>query len=217
VRGTDGSLVRLSIAIQHHPSRAHLLEGFANLGSLDVVTDPDPDNRIPNPWRTYRRCLETTPDWATHRLVLQDDVECCPGFLSAALSATEAQPNRMVAFFVPVTLRRGGRALMAACAADEAWAEMLVDEWVPVCALSWPVAVIPEFMEWADGRGYSEHKHRADDAIVGLFCRHRGVPVIATVPSLVEHPDRAVSLVGNAVGSRRARCYVGTEAHLIDW
>ena len=218
MRSGDGSLIKLSIAIQHHPSRIHLLTNFSNLGSdYEVVEDPDPRGRHRSAWRTYRACLERTPPDCTHRLVLQDDAETCPGFLTAALSAIAARPDRMLAFFVPNTLRRGSRLLMEACQRDEAFCELFLNEWVPVVALCWPRGIVDEFIAWANRHGYTEAHHRADDAIVGTFCRERGVATVATVPSLVEHPDDEPSLTGNSTRIRRARCYVGDGAHLINW
>lgn len=209
-------MVRLSIAIQHHPARQHLLANFSHLPH-EVVEDHDPEGKK-NPWRTYRACLERTPVGCTHRLVLQDDTQVCPGFLEAARKALEARPDRMVAFFVPWTLRRGSHKLMQACMEDQAWVELELQEWVPVVALCWPASLVPEFLGWADGRRYTEQVYRADDAIAGKFCQHRGVAALATVPSLVEHPDDGPSLIGNPrSGSRRARCYVGDGAHLIKW
>lgn len=141
----------------------------------------------------------------------------CPGFMDALLSAIEARPDRMICLFVPHTLRRGSRDLIEACQQDKAWVELVQGEWVPVVALVWPRVHIGPFLAWADQHGYTADKHRADDAIVGNYCRAIRQPPVATVPSLVEHPDIEPSLVMNRTGERRARCYVGNEAHLIDW
>lgn len=107
--------------------------------------------------------------------------------------------------------------MMIACSEGKAWSDLIVGEWVPVVALVWPVEHIQPFLTWANEHGYNASNMRADDAIVGNYCRQLRVAPLATVPSLVEHPDNEPSLVGNRTSERRARCYVGDAAAGIDW
>jgi hypothetical protein len=197
---------KLSIALQHHPDRAYLLERTAHL-EPEIVTDPDPEG-IRNPWRTYRLALELTPPGVTHRLVLQDDAETCDLFTEHALLALEARPENIVSFFVPNTLRSGAKAFWQACDRGEAWCVLDWREWVPVVALAWPVEMIPGFLGWCDRAGFTGDRRRADDAIVGRYVREARTQVLATVPSLVEHPDDVESTIGMKKNiPRRALCY----------
>jgi hypothetical protein len=196
--------VRLSIAVEHHPSRADLLNRSAHLNP-DIVVDPEPDG-IRNSWRTYRYALETTPDGCTHRLVVQDDAQFCTGFREQAEAAIAAKPDALVVFFVSTALRRTSRNMLQACARGEHWVQISPgggELWVPVVATSWPAVIIPDFLAWCDRRGYTKQRFRADDAIVGRYVNEQRIPCWATVPSLVEHPDDVVSIAGTRRASQR--------------
>lgn len=208
--------MRVSYCVQHHPARADLLHRTA-AARPEVVSDPAPEARR-NPWRTYRECLRRTPFEATHRVVLQDDVELCPDFTLHVERALRHRPDHLVSLFVGTNCRGGSANLLSACQQDHAWCRLELREWVPVVALVWPQRLISPFLDWAERKGYSERKVRADDAIVGEFMRQRLEYTWATVPSLVEHPDDQESLIGmkNRI-PRVATCYAGDGAAMIDW
>lgn len=208
----------IKFVIQHHPDRAHLLRKFEHLDPI-VVTDPEPEARLRIPWRTYHACLSLEIPEANWRVVLQDDVDLCPGFHEAVREALSYAGGRPTCLFVPRTLRFGSVKLLQACSKDLAWCDLHVTEWVPVVAIAWPETVVPEFLSWAAGRGFTPNKNRADDAIVGRFARETRQPFQATVPSLVEHPDTVPSLIKNHIpkNGRRATCYVGDFVHEVDW
>jgi len=211
-------VIRLSVSIQHHPARAGLLRRSAHL-EPDVVCDPEP-NGPRNPWRTYRQCLLLTPPEATHRLVLQDDAIVCDHFLETMQLVLEARPNSMLALFVPGSHRAAALDMYRACERDECFFPFPfhTGSWVPVVALVWPAHTIPPFLEWAALK-YPVTKRRADDAIVGSYAREHRTEVLATVPSLVDHPDDVPSLIGNRMNerSRMAVCMVDGDARQRGW
>lgn len=198
--------VRLSVAIQHHPRRpeliAPLVEALRPL-EADVVLDPDPEHPRRNPWRTYRRALEETPSWATHRLILQDDAEPCRDFGLAAPRALAGRPDALVVFCVLGAPRPWATRVVAAANSGSPWAVLdvlRVKTWLPVVAVSWPVAAIRPALDWIDEQRWPR-EFIADDEIVGRVARGLELSVLATAPSLVDHPD----VVASAVGRRRAR------------
>jgi len=176
-----------------------------------------------SPWRTYRHALETTPPDATHRLVIQDDVQVCPGFVEAARRAIAAQPDQLVSFYVGGYPREGANAVYAACDRDEHWAT-LPRGWIcPALALAWPVEFIEPFLAYVDRQNWPE-RFRADDEIIARWLRVTQRAVLATVPSLAEHPDDVASLIGrraaNGVDKNRvAACFIAADydALSIDW
>lgn len=225
--------VRLSIAIQHSPARAELVRDLLrDLGHPDVVElaadpAPPPDDAPPtsplrSPWRTYRHALETTPDWATHRLVLQDDVIVCPGFVDAAAAALTARPSRVVTFYVGGNHRQAAARVVHAAQQGHSWTDIPHFNWIPAVALAWPVALLPPFLAWVDQQRWPP-SFRADDQIIGMFLRRQGQLPVATVPSLVDHPDDVPSLISNRHRGGRDRlriaaCWVGgCDVSLIDW
>lgn len=226
--------VRLSIAIQHSPVRDGLVADLvadlaAPPGMVDLATDPapPPDDAPPtsplrSPWRTYRHALETTPPWATHRLVLQDDVIACPGFAAAAAAALLARPDRVVSFYVGGNARLAAARVTHAAAQGHAWATITRYDWVPAVALAWPVRLLPPFLAWVDQQQWPP-SFRADDQIIGMFLRRQGEPLLATVPSLIDHPDDVPSLISNRARGGRDRlrvaaCWIGDcDPAGIDW
>lgn len=191
---TQRVAVRLSIAIQHHPARADLIPALLEaMPSAEVVTDPEPDHDR-NPWRTYRECLERTPEWATHRLIVQDDARPCQQFEETVQRAVEAYPAR------PISLFHGGQPaesvprLCRAYAAKRTWVE-IHSRWTPVVALVWPAEMIRPALEFVDTQRWPP-AFQADDEIAGRCFSALGVAPLATVPSLVQHDDIELSLVG---------------------
>lgn len=196
----------LSVCIQHHPAREHLLAGLLERlgGGAELVSDPDPDGE-PSPMRTYRECLRRTPAGVTNRLIVQDDTYPCDNFYVRALAAVAERPSDLIAFFVPGVKAAGSRRVEGAASRKEMWAQIGGAGIIPVVALCWPFGLIEPFLE------FSQHPHwrdkKADDAVVAAFVKRHRLPVWATVPSLVEHPDVESSLIGKIAkaGKNKAR------------
>jgi hypothetical protein len=203
--------------VQHHPARAELLRTFEDLNAI-VIADPEPHAKLKIPWRTYHACMTLSLPGATWRVVIQDDAELCPNFREACENALQ-HADRPVCLFVPKTLRHGSVRLLQACNRDLAWCDLDWSEWVPVVAIAWPESYVSQFLEWAEFRRFTPDKNRADDAIVGRFAREKRISFLATVPSLVNHPDVEPSIIRNHIpkGGRRATCFAGDGALEIDW
>lgn len=167
------------------------------LGRAEVVTDPDPDGER-NPLRTYLECLRRIPDWCTHRVVLQDDCWPIRGFPAAAAAAIAEYPDALVCFFVPALALAGGNRVKHAKKSGAAWAEIGNGLAVPVVATAWPAGLALDFV--ADVEAARFRITRSDDAAVAKFVARRDVQVMATVPSIVEHPDDVASLIGERSG-----------------
>lgn len=197
--------VRVSVAVQHHPSRSELLPDLlARLEGIDVeiVEDPEPDAR-PSPWRCYEECLRRTPDWPSHRLIIQDDAVPCEGFATAAVKALEAQPERPVAFWVGGMPADACAAIRRASNRREAWSDLSPWTWFPCVASAWPAPVVERFLKWLETT-----RHRvtaADDAVTARFLQSERIWPLATVPSLVEHPDVVASVIGRRAWAGRDR------------
>lgn len=225
----------VSFAVQAHALRAEMAERLASEclgGRAEVVYDPEPAGAR-NPWRTYRLALErglAAPAGTTHRLIVQDDVYVCDGFVEAAEAACASQPDRVLAFFVAghplqhVTRVRRAEALGAS------WAELENTTWLPVVAAAWPVGLIEEMLGWVERR-FADRRFppafTADDEIAGRWLRDAGRNALASVPSLVEHPDSVYSVASSGMRhrngldeTRRALLFVeddGRDPGGIDW
>ena len=190
--------MNVSVAIQAHPSRTEMAEALAARLDAEIVYDPDPAAGR-SPWRTYRHALELTPADATHRLIVQEDTDPHPQFPQAAPAAVAAHPSRLIAFFVPGSLQQHCWSMLAACRRDEPWAVLPNDRWCQTVALCWPVALIQPIFDFVDRQNWDLRRFYADDEIVGRYLHDSGDRALATVPSLVEHPD----LVPSILSSRR--------------
>ncbi|MDR7492189.1 MAG: hypothetical protein QN122_12155 [Armatimonadota bacterium] len=195
----DGGGVRLSIAVQAHPLRAPSALRIAAELAGEPCWDPDPDGQLRSAWRTYRRALAETPPWATHRLIVQDDVRVCRGCRQAAERAAALAPDRVICLYVGGAPRAGAARLMRGACEGRALVDLGTIPFCPVVATMWPVRLVPRFLAWVDEQRWPAD-FRADDEIAGRFLLAHGLTPLATVPSLVQHPDTEPSLVG-----RRAR------------
>lgn len=216
--------MNVSYAIQAHPKRAALATELANsIHPCDVVYDPEP-LASPNAWRCYRRALELTPAGATHRVVIQDDAIVCRHFTQVIPRVVAARPDKMVALFVAGMPHQSRMRVYWACDREEPFADLSWDQWVPAVAVVWPVAVIAPVLEFVDAQRWPA-SFTADDEIIGRATRSLGIEVLATVPSLVEHPDDVDSLAGNWAPmsgrnpDRVAACFIhpDTDPLEIDW
>ncbi len=129
----------------------------------------------------------------------------CENFRSRAESAIAEHPTAFMAFFVPALAPCGGNRMTHALKIREPYADISGVTTVPVVALSWPVEHIAAFLRycalpmWAQQRG--------DDTVVSHFVKKNRLTVLATAPSLAEHPDIEPSLVReqNFEGKSRIR------------
>lgn len=197
--------MRIQTVVQHDPRRAHLLPSLlaALPRGAQVVTDPGASESLRSPWRCYRACLETLNQTATHLLVVQDDLEFSVDFPQALRAVVAARPRNLVALFVPGAGTNYQR-VIDACRHETRWCHLSLEgnNWVPTCALIWPRPLIPRLLAYYDRSGYPSSR-TADDGIVRDWAREEGVNVLATVPSLVEHPDNVPSLMGKTYMSGR--------------
>ncbi len=197
------SALELSVCLQHHPSRAHLLSALLErLPGFELITDPDPAGQ-PNPLRTYLECLRRTPEHATHRLILQDDAWPCQEFREKAEAAISERPDNLICFFVPGSPGGGMNSVLRAAKAGEHWALIGAGGWIPVIAVMWPRALIADFIEFAEHRRFA--RSRSDDEVLTRFVRANRLDVWATIPSYVEHPDVVPSLIGRKHGAGKIK------------
>lgn len=185
-----------------------------------VIIDPGADEPERSPMRCYRACLDALEPDATHLCVVQDDVTTCRDFPAALEAVVAAQPHDPLALFIP-GVGRNQRRMLDACYAGGRWFELDPADWVPTVALVWPRAQVAAFLAYLDRKRLTAAR-RSDDSVVGEWAREEQVRVLATCPSLVEHPDLVPSLVGTAHWGganpqRVAACWTGPELSPLDF
>jgi hypothetical protein len=192
----------LTAVVMTHPGRLAAAEALRRRHpelELELIVDPRPTER-PSPLRTARIAWGAAGRNASHHLVIQDDVELCPGFLPRVEAAVNAEPGAALSFFTEWGDRTSSVLRLAALLGGS-WAEA-ADPAVPTQALVLPVAVAAGFDAFAEREAGED---LMDDTVMRAYLRELGVPALVSVPNLVEH-DTAPSLLGNdaRLGRRRS-------------
>lgn len=202
--------VRIAVAIQHVPTRAHLLPRLLDaLGARSLPQLCSPweglswiygDEALRDPWATYRDCLRVGLDaqssgQPTHLLVIQDDALPVPGFYERVRAAVTGRPGDLLCLYVPEHPGYMGRAIRTAVARTEAYAPIPGGMFVPLVAAVWPVWMAEECLAWTLTDKMTHHK-RCDDAQVARFMRRRSYRPLGVAPSLVDHDEATPSTLG---------------------
>lgn len=194
------------VAIQHHRSRADLLPDLiGGFSGLDFVVCVDDGGDPPNPWRGHQLCLEALEDMAdvvdpySHLVVIQDDALVCDEFECHLHCALEAEPDAVLVLFLAAYPRLSAIAARRAHAIGEDFSPIHRKDCVPVVGISYPVALVADVLAWSVT--YKGRVSRSDDFMLGHWMRATNRRVLATVPSLIQHPDDVPSLIGNGTGA----------------
>jgi hypothetical protein len=185
--------LRLGMAERLRDAHPHL--------DIRVVCDRGPQGERGS-LRSARRAWAAAAPWATHHLVLQDDVRLTANFLDAVGELIEHRPDGVSSLFVEWGSWTASVVRVAAlCGAG--WAEV-VDNYVPTQAVVMPVALAKDVSAWfEEALGGDE----PDDVTLRHYLRSAGLTAQVVVPNLVEHRD-AASLTGNSRhGMRCATCW----------
>ena len=217
--------------IQHHPTRKSLLPRLtAGLNGMSVQI-VEHSSIPPSPWAGYQLCLRRFLETGvSHACILQDDVVVCRNFVAAVAQITEVQPDVPVCLFVSGTRSHTLRRYRGAIDAKQPYSQIWFQDFFPVVAALWPRVKVEEFLDWFDAQdkipGLNK-PYRSDDAVAGVWMKFTRQTVLATVPSLVEHPDDTPSVKwsadsrvpsGHQNKSKRACWFIGDDDPLeLDW
>lgn len=175
-------------------------------------------------------CLDAVvQSGAEHAVVLQDDTIVCANFPLAVERLIGAHPDVPICLFVSAMKTKTLRHYTQAMRSKSRYSSVWFQDFMPVVAVLWPRAKVEEFLAWLDPEPKlpMAKPWRSDDAVVGSWMKFTKQSVLATVPSLVEHPDDTLSVkwssesrVPSGTGNkyRRAFSYIGDADPLeLDW
>jgi hypothetical protein len=207
------AMTRLSIAIQHTPSRADrrmwVRSMVEQLRSEDssVPVALVADAKGEGCWPTYRRSLEAAGE-ASHHLVLQDDVGLCKDFIRSVEGVIRARPGNLIALYT------NAESVAAARNRGESWIEK-----AGACgpATIWPRHLIAEFLQWQDR--HIDRSFEFDTVRVSMWLMKTLTRAFVTVPSLIQHLGFQSSTLGLNSSSKVATWYIGEDQSGlgIDW
>lgn len=225
---TTARPVSIHCRVQSHPSRrgirGRLLPGLAGMPVEIVETDFEP----PNPWKGYLTCLDAPPEDCTHLLIVQDDTVTCRNLTPALEKIAQVE------YEVPVCLYLGGLPMRTRSAALRAgkegarFVDVHMGDFLPVVAILWPRQKALDFHAWGRDKLHGLRRRNgqvieelSDDAMGGRWMRHTrpAQRVVATIPSLIEHPDDVISTIARKNTGRTALFWHGEEwdASTVDW
>lgn len=139
--------------------------------------------------------LDPYADEETHRVVLNDDLELCNNFREICEQIAKAQPNSIVSFFTTY---------LNSSFCDQEIQKIQTpyirhDVGIFGCAIMMPKDVAIECMEYTNNY-YPDIKF--ESRAFTQFARERGIPIITTLPGLVQHIGDE-SLVDQSLPIRR--------------
>lgn len=151
-------------------------------------------------------------------LIIQDDAVPCPGLADALPLLVAARPERVLCLWHGSRPRRSVIRMMQAAERCESWSVVQDEDWLPLVATVWPAPLARAF--YADSLLPGFRARIADDEVAGLWLSHHGQYALASVPSLVQHPDDVPGLISRRrnPSPRTAACFIGSyDALSIDW
>lgn len=147
--------------------------------------------------------------------------------MAAVERIRDAHPDVPVCLFVSGARTHTLKVYCKAVRGKLRYSQVWFQDYLPVVAVLWPRTKVEHFMEWLpDAKLPGVQKPwRSDDAVIGSWMKFTKQTVLATVPSLVEHPDDTPSVKWNTpriqIGKdkrRRAFHYIGDADPLeLDW
>ena len=225
MRPNDGPSVQA--VIQAHPARKVFAESLReSLGLESKISYHTSDP--PSPWAGYQLALEGGLEAETsHILVIQEDTIVCRNFAGALLAIARSKPDDPVSLFLSWLPVPEKHAAYRAMIDGERYIRSVTSAFCPVVAILWPNSSAHSFLEWTRS-GVKLPNHRgfvaSDDAVLARWINRCHRTVWITVPSLVEHPDEAISVKGRQTTiwgpktPRRALQWIGDADPLeLDW
>jgi GR25 family glycosyltransferase involved in LPS biosynthesis len=186
-----------------HPSRSALARVLADQCAPlrpALVVDPDPAS-FPSPLRTAKRAWAAVGSDVTHHLVLQDDVVLSTDFLTHLPAIVARLPEHGIALYVNRGSLRNAYLARRSAAVGSPWSRLSGFEYLPTLGFLLPAQHARQLAAFL--ATYPD-EFRDDDEIVALFCRTQEIPVVASVPNLIEHGNHP-SIAGNGEhGERRS-------------
>jgi hypothetical protein len=159
-------------------------------------------------------------------LIVQDDTVACRNLAPALEAIVAVEPDVPICLYLGMLPPQKAEALRAAVLRKN-FVELLGNSaaFLPIVAVLWPIAKAREFHAWGSDPNRLRQRNgevfvdRSDDAMGARWWRTSRQRVIATIPSLIEHPDDAISTIGRTNCGRTALFWHGEDwdALSIDW
>lgn len=172
----------VDIRIMAHPSRRENVMRILSKLSLqeDIIIWDDRENGGDAMYTAKKAWTSPVPNGCTHRLVLQDDIEICDNFIDIVEQISKKNTSQIVSLFHCEKYENDVRYIST----RRLWG----------CAIMMPISFIPlcwEYIEhipekpWCGDNAETIMRH--DNDCIALWSIDNSIPVINTIPSLVQH------------------------------
>ena len=204
--------MKISATVMAHPDRAKhakaLERKLTKMPFTDVYTIYDDSN---SEWDTGSRALKWGLGKADYHLVIQDDAVLTPGFYDNLEAAITAAPHKSLISLYTGRVRPLPSRVQAAV--DKA----AYVSWLRYHLLLWGVAIVIPTDHIEPMLDYvADRNDLLYDTRIGIFYQGNMIPVLYTVPSLVDHNDKIGSLLAHG-GTDEPRVAHKLATGPLDW
>lgn len=174
----------------------YVLDILSSIGKDESIVTYDKEGLPKNPMRNAKATwLKDTT--CTHVCVLQDDVEPCKYFTEIVNICAEMFPFAVFSFYNP-------RLTFEDTPKDTPYLK------VPGSGMYGPAIMIPKafikpMFYWGDCVYGEDFPH--DDTVIGFFCEVHKIPVMTTIPGIVQHLGCSDSFMGYNNKKKVSRVY----------
>lgn len=185
--------MKVTASIMAHPKRASAAKRLHNqllqypFQGVSVTWD-----KLNEEWHTGERALRAVAGKEGWSLILQDDALLTPNFYDNIQGAIKAVPNNtLVSLYTGTGKPFPDRVKAAVDKAEDG-------SWLTHYMLLWGVGIlmpsehIERVLEFLDDPRYADTPY---DTRIGIAFQRNRLPIYYTVPSLVDHDDKAGSLL----------------------
>ena len=163
--------------------------------------------------------MKNPPD-CSHLLIIQDDTVPVPGMPEVLGKIARDVP---VCLFIARLPRDTKPRTDQAMKMGRRYVRLSQRSFMPVVATLWPIDKMVEFDAWTEENSYlpGQREPRSDDAMAGRWKMINRQEVLATVPSIVQHPDTEPSTIRlarmNGTDRSRMAAHLAADARDYDW
>lgn len=179
------------------------------LSASCVVLDNRGEKGGGDAWYNAKRAWTAPlPEGTTHRLVIQDDVMVCDGFIEICEKIITVFPDAIFALF-------GGTWIKPEMRKTDSPYIQVRGCGISGQAIIMPVEHIPKMIKWSDEVLGTDYKH--DDGRIGFYALCNGVKVFGTIPDLTDHIPIDTCIRGHNRKDRISKCWIGKNVGNQDW
>lgn len=203
--------MKLDVKIMGVQSRMPYITRLADclgVSTENVVLDDRGPDGGGSAWYNAKRAWAMPLNGATHRLVIQDDVIVCDGFLGICGEIIKNLPNAAFAFSCGAWIKPEMRK-------SESPYIRLKGCCISAQAIILPAEYIHDMIAWSDDLFGPEYKH--DDGRIGWYLAYHDVPTYTVIPSLVDHLQIESVIPHHNRKDRFCRAWIGEEIGVQDW